>query len=49
MTPVHVNRSLGELRRMRLIERAGKRLTILDLPRLIEVAEFRPDYLHLDG
>lgn len=49
MTPVHVNRSLGELRRMRLIERTGKRLTILDLPRLMEIAEFRPDYLHLDG
>ncbi|CAO4182694.1 Transcriptional regulator, Crp/Fnr family [Methylorubrum populi] len=47
MTSVHVNRSLGELRRTGLIELKGKHLTIRDLPRLIEVAEFRPDYLHL--
>ena len=47
MTSVHVNRSLGELRRLGLIERKGKRLTILDLPRLMDVAEFQADYLHL--
>lgn len=45
MTSVHVNRSLGELKRQGLIERKGKRLILCDLPRLIEVAEFRPDYL----
>ncbi|MBB2962566.1 Crp/Fnr family transcriptional regulator [Methylobacterium sp. R2-1] len=46
MTSVHVNRSLGELRRAGLIERKGKRLTLCDLARLMEMAEFRPNYLH---
>lgn len=46
MTSVHVNRSLGELKRAGLIERRGKRLILRDLPRLMEVAEFRADYLH---
>ncbi|CAO4141719.1 Nitrogen fixation regulation protein FixK [Methylorubrum aminovorans] len=46
MTSVHVNRSLGELKRAGLIERKGKRLTLCDLPRLMEMAEFRPNYLH---
>ncbi|MBD8907509.1 Crp/Fnr family transcriptional regulator [Methylorubrum zatmanii] len=46
MTSVHVNRSLGELKRAGLIERRGKRLTLRDLPHLMEVAEFRADYLH---
>ncbi|ACB81989.1 transcriptional regulator, Crp/Fnr family [Methylorubrum populi BJ001] len=46
MTSVHVNRSLGELKREGLIERKSKRLTLCDPARLAEVAEFRPDYLH---
>ena len=46
MTSVHVNRSLGELRREGLIERKGRRLTLCDPARLAEIAEFRPDYLH---
>lgn len=45
MTPVHVNRSLGALRRDGLIARKGKHLTILDLPRLMAVGEFDPSYL----
>lgn len=45
MTPVHVNRSLGALRRAGLIAHKGKHLTILDLPRLMAVAEFDPGYL----
>ncbi|AMB46714.1 Crp/Fnr family transcriptional regulator [Methylobacterium sp. AMS5] len=46
MTSVHVNRSLGELKRAGLIERKGKRVTLCDLPRLVELAEFRSNYLN---
>lgn len=46
MTSVHVNRSLGELKRAGLIERKGRRLTLSELERLMEMAEFRPNYLH---
>ncbi|MEP9401837.1 Crp/Fnr family transcriptional regulator [Sphingomonas sp. VNH70] len=48
LTPVHVNRMVQELRRDRLIEWAGRTLTILDLDGLCEVAQFAPAYLHLD-
>jgi len=47
LTPVHVNRTLQELRRQGLIELRRGRVTILDLPRLRTLAEFRPNYLHL--
>lgn len=47
LTPVHVNRSLQELRRQGLIELGRGCLRILDLPRLQALAEFRPNYLHL--
>ncbi|TXM98889.1 Crp/Fnr family transcriptional regulator [Methylobacterium sp. WL64] len=46
-TPVHVNRTLQELREQGLIELRSRRLKILDLPRLRALAEFRPNYLHL--
>ncbi|MEE7455902.1 cyclic nucleotide-binding protein [Methylorubrum populi] len=45
MTTVHVNRSLGALKRDGLIARNSKLLTILDLPRLMALADFQPDYL----
>jgi CRP-like cAMP-binding protein len=48
LTPVHVNRMVQELRRERLIEWAGRTLTILDLDQLCQVASFTPGYLHLD-
>lgn len=48
LTPVHVNRMVQEFRRERLIEWAGRTLTILDLDRLCQVASFTPGYLHLD-
>ncbi len=48
LTPVHVNRMVQDLRRERLIEWSGRTLTILDLDRLCEVAQFTPAYLHLD-
>ncbi|TNC07623.1 Crp/Fnr family transcriptional regulator [Methylobacterium terricola] len=45
LSNVHVNRTLRVLREQRLIEHHGKQLTILDLPRLQEIAEFKPGYL----
>ncbi len=47
MTTVHVNRSLQELRRRELIELKGRRLRILDWPRLKGMAEFRATYLNI--
>ena len=49
LTPVHVNRTLQELRREGLIELQGRRLTIRDLDALQSVAMFNPNYLHLDN
>lgn len=46
LTPVHVNRTLQELRRMRLIELTNKRLTIPDLAALKRAALFNDTYLH---
>lgn len=48
LTAVHVNRTLQELRRDGLIELDRKQLQILDLDRLMDVAMFNPNYLHLD-
>jgi hypothetical protein len=38
LTSVHVNRTLRELERRRLIEREGKRIRLLDLQRLAELS-----------
>lgn len=48
LTAVHVNRTLQELRRMRLVELQNRRVTILDPAGLKGVAEFDPAYLYLD-
>jgi CRP-like cAMP-binding protein len=48
MTPVHANRTLQRLRREGLIEFRAKLITVLDAPRLKEVAGFTANYLHLD-
>lgn len=48
VTPVHLNRSLQELRRDGLLEFRAKHLRILDFERLKQVAMFNPNYLHLD-
>lgn len=48
LTPVHVNRTLQELRRQGLVELQGKILAIPDLGALMSVAMFNPNYLHLD-
>ena len=47
LTPVHVNRTLQDLRRDDLILLEHKRLTIPDVRRLMQVATFNPNYLHL--
>lgn len=47
LSNVHMNRSLQELRRVGLIAFTGRCLTILDLPRLRALAEFKANYLHL--
>jgi CRP-like cAMP-binding protein len=47
MSCVHVNRSLKELRRRRLIELTSRRLSILDWAGLKALAEFDAHYLHL--
>jgi CRP-like cAMP-binding protein len=46
LTSVHVNRLLHELRASGLISLGGKLLTIHQLDRLIELAQFSPTYLH---
>ncbi len=48
LTSVHVNRTLQELRRRGLVEFHNRRVTILDLSLLKDVAEFDPAYLYLD-
>ena len=48
LTPVHVNRTLQELRKRGLIDFADKRVTIHDWAALTKVAEFSPDYLYLE-
>jgi CRP-like cAMP-binding protein len=49
LTSVHVNRILQRFRRDELIILARRRLTLLDVERLQEVAGFNQDYLHLGG
>ena len=48
LTSVHVNRTLQELRRDAMIELERKQLQIRDMKRLMEVAMFNPNYLHLE-
>jgi len=49
LTPVHVNRTLQELRAQGLIVLQGKELTIPDLERLKDASLFNDTYLHLDN
>ncbi len=48
LSPVHVNRSLQQLRSSDLIEWKGRTLTIPDFAILANFAQFNADYLHLD-
>lgn len=47
LSTVHVNRTLGNLRNAGLITFEHKRLTVLDVDRLIELSGFNANYLHL--
>ena len=47
LTPVHVNRTLQDLRRRRLIETSARKLVVPDLQALKRVAMFNSSYLHL--
>jgi len=47
MTPVHVNRMLGQLRSEGLIRLDNKTLSILDFEGLKQVAHYEVNYLHL--
>lgn len=50
LTSVHVNRTLQRLRVEGLIDLSRGRLHILDVPKLMAVTHFEPNYLHLgDG
>lgn len=45
LTPVHVNRTMQELRRRLLIRTNGLGIELPDLPKLQRIAEFSPHYL----
>lgn len=49
LTPVHVNRTLQEMRAAGLIVLKDRVLDIPDLDALEDAVLFTPDYLHLDG
>lgn len=46
LTSVHVNRMLRVLTDEGVIARTGREIRIADWPRMKEVADFQPDYLH---
>jgi CRP-like cAMP-binding protein len=48
LTPVHVNRTLRELRERGLIDMAPRRMTILDMRGLQDVGEYSTSYLYLE-
>ena len=48
LSTVHMNRTLQDLRGERLIVSQGKTLVINDWERLQQVAQFDPEYLHMD-
>jgi CRP-like cAMP-binding protein len=47
LSPVHVNRTAQDLRREELVHWAGNVVQIKDWDRLVQIAEFDPDYLNL--
>jgi CRP-like cAMP-binding protein len=49
LTSVHVNRTLQELRRTRVIESDRRRVRIVDVRKLKGIAEFDDRYLYLEG
>jgi CRP-like cAMP-binding protein len=49
LSTVHVNRTFQELRRQGLITSKGRRISVDDVDRLFEFADFNPNYLHQVG
>ena len=49
LSSVHVNRAMSELRQRSLVRQEGDSVDILDEAALRELAEFKPNYLHLGG
>jgi CRP-like cAMP-binding protein len=47
LSPVHVNRTIQDLRREELVHWAGSNVQIKNWDRLVQVAEFEPAYLNL--
>ena len=47
MSSVHVSRTLSELRSLGLIVLKDRQLTVVDLPGLVQLSMFNPNYLHL--
>jgi len=47
LSPVHINRTLQDLRAMQFIKLAAGRLTMMDFTSLSNLAMFDPTYLHL--
>jgi CRP-like cAMP-binding protein len=45
LTPVHTNRVLRKLRTDGVMVCERQRIQVLDLPRLLEVAEYRPNFI----
>ncbi len=48
LTPVHINRTLKELREQKVVEFRSGRVEITDLRSLEKIAEFDPAYLYLE-
>lgn len=48
LTPVHVSRTMKELRSRQVIRLQNRQLEILDFDMLCQIAMFNADYLHLD-
>lgn len=49
LSPVHVNRTMQELRRKGLIELTSKQLKMLDIRALKDIAMFNKNYLHFEN
>jgi CRP-like cAMP-binding protein len=49
LTPVHINRVLQNLRRGKLLTLEQRKLKLLNIDKLAEIAEFTGEYLHLGG
>jgi CRP-like cAMP-binding protein len=49
LTPVHVNRVIQDFRKERLIVLNRHELRLLDIDRLMDIADLNPAYLHLGG